>query len=97
MVELTVSTNMPKEIYSDYCSAVEEVTSSMPCDLEMILTDDFNTPGINWNDTASACSNQSSNALHNVASMFNLPQFNSTFSFRGVNLDLIFSSLPSTC
>lgn len=60
------------------------------------LFGDFNLPGVDWSSSNSMNGAALANLLAGLASTHNLRQINTIPKFRGVYLDLVFSSIPTS-
>ncbi|XP_054283687.1 uncharacterized protein LOC129000734 [Macrosteles quadrilineatus] len=88
--------SQPAIVYADFCDVVEDIFSSSNFVDDVLLFGDFNKPEADWGELDSCEGDSSSNYLRNLASTHNLSQINKIRNRRGVYLDLIFSSTPTT-
>lgn len=93
---LSISPNQPAIVYADFCDVVEDIFSSSNFVDDVILFGDFNKHETDWGEFDSCECDSSSNYLRNLASTHNSFQINKIRNRRGVYLDLIFSSTPTT-
>lgn len=86
----------PSSVYCKYLNAVDEVLNSSVEYNEIVLMGDFNLPEVDWaNADYSVTTNTSARYLLELCATYNLKQLNNVLNFRGVCLDLVFSSFHS--
>ncbi|XP_054279113.1 uncharacterized protein LOC128997499 [Macrosteles quadrilineatus] len=88
--------SQPAIVYADFCDVVEDILSSSNFVDDVLIFGDFNKPEADWGELDSCEGDSSSNYLRNLAYTHNLSQINKIRNRRGVYLDLIFSSTPTT-
>lgn len=81
--------------YSRFCDSTLEAFSYFPHVHEFILMGDFNRPETNWSDSPLLPTHTSSQYISELANFFNLKQINHLANYRGVILDLVFTSISS--
>jgi hypothetical protein len=85
--------NLHHAIYNDFCLTAEE---AFGYDYDnILLLGDFNLPNTVWTGTPRAV-DESSRCIIDLANFYDLKQVNRVLNFRGVTLDLVFSSIPGT-
>ncbi|XP_046683498.1 uncharacterized protein LOC124369522 [Homalodisca vitripennis] len=85
--------NLHHSVYSDVCQTAEEVCGFS--NDKLLLVEDFNLPNTDWTKSPRP-TGESSRCVLDLANLYDLRQFNKVFNFRGVSLDLVFSSIPDT-
>lgn len=85
--------NQHHSVYDDFCQTTEEVFGLN--DDRILLLGDFNLPNTDWTVSPQA-SDESSRRIIDLANLYDLKQYNCVLNFRGVTLDLVFSSVPGT-
>ncbi|XP_046677000.1 uncharacterized protein LOC124365076 [Homalodisca vitripennis] len=86
--------SQPTNVYSSFCDAVDEVIVSFGFYDNVILLGDFNLPDADWSSPDVLYAGDASSYLRNLAATHNLTQINTVPNYRGVFLDLFFSSVP---
>lgn len=87
--------NQPAAVYSTFCETFEDVLFSNVKHDQIILLGDFNLPNIDWMTTGGFDLSDSARQLFDLATTHKLRQLNHIQNYRGVSLDLIFSTLVS--
>lgn len=82
----------PSSIYATFCDAVDEVMNSIKDPVHVYIMGDFNQPGTIWKESDISTMTLSARYLYNTLTSYGLKQVNSISNYRGVCLDLVFSS-----
>lgn len=88
--------NQPASAYSDFCDSVDGIIASTGYLEDILLLGDFNLPDADWSSYDTLQAGESSRYLCNLVSTHSLKQINQVKNFRGVCLDLIFSSVSTS-
>lgn len=88
--------NMSNYRYERFCDAVFEVTASNPTISDILILGDFNQPSTAWDNLPHCSPNSSSQMIIDMANILHLHQQNKVKNYRGVILDLIFSTSLDT-
>lgn len=87
--------SQPLFTYANFCNTVDDIMADAPDDTELLLLGDFNLPNTDWNDKRLGAS-VSSDYILELAASHDLKQCNVIPNYRGIILDLVFSSIPDT-
>ncbi|XP_046675695.1 uncharacterized protein LOC124364323 [Homalodisca vitripennis] len=88
--------NRPSTDYLDFCQTADQLFGFRNDSVDQILLmGDFNLPHTDWHGGRRGVGD-SSRFVMDLASSYDLKQYNSVPNFRGVVLDLVFSSNPVT-
>lgn len=83
-------------MYSAYRDTIEEVVLTINICDKIVIMGDFNLPTLDLNAYTSHGDNESTRIMCDLAVSHNLEQVNTVPNYRGVCLDLVLSSLPSS-
>lgn len=87
--------NQAVSTYTNLCMAVDEAVGTDVGADNLLVLGDFNLPNVDWSDDSGDLG-ASSRQIMNMAALHDLKQFNLIRNYRGVILDLVFSSVSLT-
>lgn len=90
---VNIPPNLPASIYSDFCDSFDEIVTMAGFPEDITLLGDFNLAEVDWSSLNRTSMSGRSDHIINLTSTHNLKQLNTVRNYRGVILDLVFSSL----